>query len=185
MKNIKLYAMVILFLGILFSSQVNAQCTANFTAVANSNGSVSFTNTSVGNSQDTYYYWSFGDGTSSYATNPTHQYTMNGVMSVCLTAYDSLSNCQTSHCDSVLVAGASGATCSVGIGYQVSGTTVSFYAAQPTSNIASYSWWFGTGATSSSSTPTYTYNAPGTYTVSLVAVFLLKVCKKNAIGLLA
>lgn len=171
MKNIKLYTLVILFLGAFFSSQVNAQCTANFSAVSNSNGSVSFTNTSVGNSQYTFYYWSFGDGTSSYATNPTHQYNTNGYALVCLTAYDSLSNCQTSYCDSVLISGASGITCSVGIGNQVSGLTVSLYAAQPTSNITSYSWWFGNGATSSSSNPTYTYANAGTYTVYLVAVF--------------
>ena len=172
MKNIKLYAMIALFLGILFSGQANAQCTASFTAQSNSNGSVSFTNTSVANSPFAVYYWSFGDGTSSYATNPTHQYNTNGYVSVCLYTYDSLSNCQTSFCDSVLVSGASGATCSVGIGYQVSGgSTVSFYASQPTSNITSYSWWFGTGATSSSSNPVYTYSSPGTYTVSLVAVF--------------
>jgi PKD repeat protein len=171
MKNIKLYAMIALFLGILFSSQANAQCTASFTAQSNSNGSVSFTNTSVANSQYTYYYWSFGDGTSSYITNPTHQYNTNGYVSVCLTAYDSLSNCQTSFCDSVLVSGATGATCSVGISYQVSGSTVYFAPVQATSNITSYHWWFGNGGTSTQSNPVYTYNSAGTYTISLVAQF--------------
>ena len=172
MKNIKLYAMIILFLGILFSGQANAQCTASFTAQSNSNGTVSFTNTSVANSPYTVYSWSFGDGTSSYLTNPTHQYTINGWVGVCLTAYDSLSNCQTSFCDSVFVSGASGATCNVSIGAQSNGgSSMYFYPSQPTSNITSYNWWFGDGGTSTLSNPTHTYANAGTYTVSLVAVF--------------
>ena len=172
MKNIKLYAIAMLFLGILFSGQVNAQCTANFISQSNSNGTVSFTNTSVGNSQYTYYYWSFGDGTSSYVNNPTHQYTFNGYASVCLTAYDTLGNCQTSFCDSVLVSGASGATCNVTIGAQSNGgSSMYFYPSQATSNITSYSWWFGDGGTSTLSNPTHAYANAGTYTVSLVALF--------------
>jgi len=171
MKNIKLYTLIILFLGILFSGQANAQCTASFAAQPNSNGTVSFTNTSVGNSPFTVFYWSFGDGTSSYLSNPTHQYNTNGYVSVCLSTYDTMSNCQNSFCDSVLVSGASGATCSVGISYQVSGSTVYFAPVQATSNITSYNWWFGNGGTSTQSNPVYTYNSAGTYTVSLVAQF--------------
>jgi len=171
MKNIKLYALVALFLGIVFSQQANAQCTASFTSQSNSNGTVSFTNTSVGNSQYTYYVWSFGDGTSSYASNPTHQYNTNGYVGVCLSAYDSMSNCQTAFCDSVLVSGATGATCSVGIGYQVSGSAVYFSAVQATGNITSYHWWFGNGGTSTLSNPVYTYNSAGTYNVTLIAQF--------------
>jgi PKD repeat protein len=172
MKNIKLYAIVILFLGVLFSGQANAQCTASFTAQSNSNGTVSFTNTSVANSPYTVYSWSFGDGTSSYANNPTHQYATNGYVSVCLYAFDSLSTCQTSFCDSVLVSGASGATCNVSIGAQSNGgSSMYFYPSQATSNITSYSWWFGDGGTSTLSNPTHTYANAGTYTVSLVAVF--------------
>lgn len=171
MKNIKLYSLVAMFLGILFSQQAIAQCTASFTAQSNSNGSVSFTNTSVGNSQYTIYSWSFGDGTSSYLSNPTHQYNTNGYVSVCLSAYDSMSNCQAVSCDTVLVSGASGATCSVGIGYQVSGSTVTFSTVQATSNIVSYQWWFGNGGTSTQSNPVYTYNNAGTYNVYLVAQF--------------
>lgn len=172
MKNTKLYAIVILFLGIFFSGQVNAQCTANFTYQSNSNGSVTFTNTSVANSQYAVYYWAFGDGTGSYTTNPTHLYSSNGWVTVCLSTYDSLSNCQTSFCDSVLVQGATGATCNVNIGAQSNGgTSMYFYPSQPTSNITSYSWWFGDGGTSTASNPTHAYNSAGTYTVSLVAVF--------------
>jgi PKD repeat protein len=171
MKNIKLYAMIILFLGILFSGQANAQCTASFAAQPNSNGTVSFTNTSVGNSPFTVYIWSFGDGTSSYLSNPTHQFNTNGYVTVCLSTYDSLSNCQNSFCDSVLVSGASAATCAVSIGYQVSGSTVSFSPIQATSNIVSYNWWFGNGGTSTQSNPVYTFNNAGTYNVYLIAQF--------------
>jgi PKD repeat protein len=171
MKNIKLYATIILFLGILFSGQANAQCTASFTSQSNSNGTVSFTNTSVGNSQYTIYSWLFGDGSISYANNPTHQFTTNGYVSVCLSTYDSLSNCQNSFCDSVLVSGASAATCNVSIGYQVNGSSVSFSPVQATSNIVAYNWWFGNGTTSTQSNPFYTYPNAGTYTVSLVAQF--------------
>lgn len=171
MKNIKLYAMIILFLGILFSGQANAQCTASFTSQSNSNGTVSFTNTSVGNSQYTIYSWLFGDGTISYANNPTHLYTTNGYVSVCLSAYDSMSNCQAVSCDSVLVSGATGGTCSVGISYQVSGSTVTFSPVQATSNIVSYNWWFGNGGTSTQSNPVYIFNNAGTYNVYLIAQF--------------
>ncbi len=40
----------------------------------------------------------------------------------------------------------------------------------PDGSIASYSWDFGNGATSTAANPVYTYTTPGTYTASLVVV---------------
>lgn len=66
---------------------------ADFTANPNTGGcaphTVVFTNTSIGG---TNYYWEFGDGGTSLATNPTHTYTSPGTYTVMLVAID-LASC--------------------------------------------------------------------------------------------
>ncbi|NUM49911.1 MAG: gliding motility-associated C-terminal domain-containing protein [Flavobacteriales bacterium] len=51
-------------------------------------GTVTFTNNSNGGNQ---YFWDFGDGNTSTATNPTHTYNDTGVYTIMLVAMDSLS----------------------------------------------------------------------------------------------
>lgn len=123
-----------------------------------------FTNTS-GNGVT--YEWDFGDGFTSTLTNPVHTYQQAGVYTVSLT-----------------VTG----TCDADTRVQVLNTApVANFAANPVSscapltvqfgnlssvNTTSFIWQFpgGMPASSSVQNPVVVYNAPGTYTVTLIAI---------------
>ena len=145
------------------SAGVMAQCSASFTAIDTA-GTVIFTNTSTGNF--TVSSWDFGDGNSSFQTNPVHTYNSSGTFIVCLTISDSLSGCNDTFCDSVTVNGTGGNPCVADFSYSVNGGTVSF-TNNSTGNFSSSSWTFGDGSTSSSTSPSHTFAASGTYTVCL------------------
>ena len=72
---------------------------ANFGFAVEPNLQVQFTDSSLYG--PTYWYWSFGDGTSDTGQNITHQYTATGTYYVCLT--DSNAYGSSTHCDSVHV----------------------------------------------------------------------------------
>ncbi|MDQ3051437.1 MAG: PKD domain-containing protein [Bacteroidota bacterium] len=123
-----------------------------------------FTNQSQGNA--TYFYWSFGDGTTSTLENPSHTYNGTGWFNVCLTITDSVAQCSDTECDSVFVGG--GVLCDPNFVYQSSPTASVFIATGQ--NNASWSWDFGDGTTSTSGpTATHSYSAAGTYLVCLTA----------------
>jgi PKD repeat protein len=66
-------------------------------------GSATFTNTSLANANVCGWIWDFGDGNTSTANNPTHNYTLPGTYTVCLTAltcYPNPSTDQTDTCKS-------------------------------------------------------------------------------------
>lgn len=124
--------------GILISSDLAAQCSAGFTWTQSNANTIAFTNTSSPMNSTTIFIWSFGDQQNSYQTNPSHFYNTPGTFLVCLSMYDSLSNCQASFCDTITVTGnvncvmtasaqsqfASCATCADGTaGVQTSGGT--------------------------------------------------------------
>jgi len=79
----------------------SAQCPASFTYTIN-NGTVSFSNTSTGGSL--FNSWDFGDGNTSFQSNPNHTYTVSNNYMVCLTIFDSLTQCQSTYCDTFYVA---------------------------------------------------------------------------------
>lgn len=56
------------------------------------------------------YIWSFGDGNYAYTQNPSHQYALPGVYTVCLTVYDSNQVFCDSTCQSVVVTQAASIT---------------------------------------------------------------------------
>ena len=114
--------------------------------------------------------WTFGDGGTSNAQNPSHQYTTAGTYSVNLT-----------------VTGPGGSDSEVKEAYITvtpapvapiaaftnatprSGTaplTVTF-TDQSTGSITSYSWTFGDGGTSNAQNPSHQYTTAGTYSVNL------------------
>jgi PKD repeat protein len=117
------------------------------------------------------YAWTFGDGGTSTAQNPSHTYVGAGNYSVTLT-----------------VSGPGGSDLLTRANYISVGAapvppTASF-SANPTSGVAplpvnftdlssgdvtSWSWTFGDGGTSASQNPSHAYTAAGTYTVSLTA----------------
>lgn len=127
---------------------------------------VSFTNTSL---QGSTYLWSFGDGGTSTADNPTYIYNVPGVYTVTLTAYGmgGVTNSFTK-VDSVVVHPRARA----------------FFTLQPTevaipsqpvftynlsSNATLYAWDFGDGNSSSDLNPVHYYETAGVYDVQLIA----------------
>ena len=141
--------------------------TANFTYSA-SGLTVSFTDTST-DSGGTIgsHAWTFGDGRTSSATNPTHTYAAGGTYSVTETVTDS-SNGSTSSKTSAVTVSASGGTPTANFTYTISGLTVNFTDTSTDSGgtIGMHSWNFGDGSTSTAANPSHTYASAGTYSVS-------------------
>jgi PKD repeat protein len=130
---------------------------------------VNFTNQSSG---ATSYSWTFGDGGTSTAANPSYTYTAAGTYTVTLTATNACGSDQlvrtnyitvtTPPCDPP-VADFSGSPTSGTYPLTVNFTDLS------TNSPTSWSWAFGDGGTSTAQNPSYTYTAAGTYTVEMTA----------------
>ena len=129
--------------------------------------SVAFTDTST--NSPTTWKWTFGDGTSSTAKNPTHAYNNAGTYTVALTVTNS--------------AGTNTATKSSYISVKAP-IPVAAFSASPTSgntplsvvfsdkstgSLTSWKWTFGDGTSSTTRNPTHTYTTAGSYTVVLTA----------------
>jgi PKD repeat protein len=140
----------------------------NFTVVQDSGCApytAQFTNLTVGANS---YSWKFGNGDSSYLTNPTTTYTQGGYFSVTLTA-TSPYGCTNSLTRNQLVrvfapTAYFNATPRIGC----PGMAVQFTHTGNSINVTSYFWNFGDGTTSTAQNPTHTYNAIGNYNVWLV-----------------
>ncbi len=128
---------------------------------------VNFTNLSTGTGIDGWS-WTFGDGGTSTAQNPTYAYNSPGTYTVSLTATSSGQGCG----DTVTKTGY----------ITVDGGPVADFTGSPASGVApltvqftdlstggptGWSWSFGDGGTSIEQNPSYTYDTPGLYTVSL------------------
>ena len=141
--------------------------TANFTYSA-SGLTVSFTDTST-DSGGTIgsHAWTFGDGGTSNATNPTHTYAAGGTYSVTETVTDS-GNGSTSSKTSAVTVSASGGTPTANFTYTISRLTVNFTDTSTDSggSIGMHSWNFADGSTSTAANPSHTYASAGTYSVS-------------------
>ncbi|XZF13264.1 PKD domain-containing protein [Chitinophagaceae bacterium MMS25-I14] len=131
---------------------------------------VTFTNTSVpGTTGAATYSWDFGDGGFSSAVSPAHTYTTSGVYNVTLVVTNS-SGCVASITKpsyiNILPNPHANFTSANATGCTVP-ATVTFNNTSTGSTI--YQWNFGDGGTSTSASPSHTYNAAGTYTVRLIA----------------
>jgi PKD repeat protein len=141
--------------------------TANFTYSV-SGLTVAFTDTSTdAGGTIGSHAWTFGDGGTSTAANPSHTYTAGGTYSVTETVKDSGSGASSSKTSSVTVS-ASGGTPVANFTYTVSGLTVNFSDTSTDSggSIGRHSWNFGDGSTSTAASPSHTYASAGTYSVS-------------------
>jgi len=127
---------------------------------------VEFTNTSL---QALSYQWSFGDGGTSTADNPTYIFNVPGTYTVTLTAFGIGGAVNTAvKVDSVVVHPRANA-------FFVLQPTAVVVPTQPvftynlSANADQYHWDFGDGTTSNAFNPEHYYQAPGVYDVSLVA----------------
>ncbi len=116
--------------------------------------------------------WEFGDGTTSSEQNPVHSYNASGEFTVCLTIYDSLSNCENTFCMEVWVYGPEDCEAAYfyfpmdSMGGIIDPLTLQFIdisMGYPTS----WSWDFGDGTTSTEQNPMHTFSDYGTYFVCL------------------
>lgn len=160
----------------------NAQCLAGYTYSVDpsNNGQVNFTNTSTP-TPSPMYYWSFGDGTGSYSSDPTHVFA-TGTYVVCLTAYDStgvdssgvFTGCSATFCDSITVVNDStpaGGGCTAYFVVVQDSTNLYNYFVYNYSTTAgvstTYLWDFGDGTTDTSAYPSHTYPLDATYYLCL------------------
>lgn len=143
---------------------VNGPPSAGFTVSTNV-FVANFTNTTP---NGTSYSWNFGDGGTSNQVNPSHTYSADGTYSVTLTATN---NCGTNNfTQDVLVTSLPQAAFSANVTTGCEPFTVQFQD-QSSSNTTAWNWSFPGGNPSSSTAqnPSVTYNAVGTYTVTLTA----------------
>jgi PKD repeat protein len=77
-------------------------CKASYYVALDSNNKFGLylVNNSSGTTPNTRYFWDFGDGTTSNAQYPTHQYTNFGLYTICLTITNG-NVCSSTYCDSV------------------------------------------------------------------------------------
>ena len=111
--------------------------------------------------------WTFGDGATSTTTNPSHTYAAAGTYSVSETVTDSVNGSTNTKTSSVTVA-TSGGTPTANFSFVTSGLTATFTDSSTDAGgtISTHAWTFGDGATSSTTSPSHTYAAAGTYSVS-------------------
>jgi len=147
--------------------------TASFTDTT-SGLSATFTDTSTDSGGTiSSHSWNFGDGSAlSTATNPSHTYAAGGSYTVTETVTDGVS-AKTSTASNVVTvsSGVTGGTPTANFTDTVSGLAATFTNSSTDSNGTSltYAWNFGDSSTSTATSPSHTYAAAGTYTVTLVA----------------
>ncbi len=141
--------------------------TASFTDTI-SGLTVSFTDTSTDSGGTiSSWSWNFGDSSTSTAQNPSHAYAAGGTYTVSETVTDGVSGKTSSISHSVTVT-APGGTPTANFSFTTNGLTANFTDSSTDSGgtIGSHSWNFGDSSTSTATSPSHTYAAAGTYSVS-------------------
>jgi PKD repeat protein len=166
------------YIGKMGAGRINAYNAVNTTPtppVANFSGSptsgivpltVNFTDLSTGSI--TSWNWTFGDGGTSTAQNPSHQYTSTGTFTVSLTVTGPGGSDGETKNNYITVNPCVAPTANF-VGSPTSGytpLTVNF-TDQSSGSPTSWSWNFGDGGTSTSQNPSHVYTSAGNYTVTL------------------
>lgn len=132
------------------------------------NSAVAFTNNSSGSIAG--YLWTFADGNTSTSTSPSHSFADPGVFSVSL-ATTGTNGCVSTTSKNVPIYTAPQPTLSLDLPpFSCAGTPSQFHdatGALPDSNIQTWAWTFGDGATGIGKNPVHTYTQAGPYTVRL------------------
>ncbi len=129
---------------------------------------ITFINHSTGKSLS--YFWDFGDGNTSTDVAPTHNYTSEGIYSVCLTVTD-LYGCDSVLCrnDYIEIGDPLAAFTADTIAASCPPLLVNFF--NNSINANSYQWNFGDeSGFSNLENPPHVYTIPGSYDVTLVAI---------------
>lgn len=137
---------------------------AGFTSTT-TNTSVAFTNSSA---NATTYSWAFGDGNSSAQASPVHTYVNDGVYTVVLTATNACGTSTSTQVVTIVSPPTAGFTVSSSNGCAPFVVTMNNTSS---ANATSFVWQFpgGNPASSTDVNPVVTYNAAGTYSITLTA----------------
>ncbi len=165
MKKILYLSLIFILSGLNNSFAQN--CIAAFTPSVNSaTKTVTFTNNSTAGNN--FYYWSFGDGTSSTQATPSKTYSTPGAYRVCLTMIKSDSSCTSSFCDTVVIQNLN-TGCNANFTFvKDPGNGKKFYFSSVLNDTNyRYIWTFGDNTGSDNRTPVKTYSQTGTYNVCL------------------
>jgi PKD repeat protein len=126
---------------------------------------MNFTNSSTG---ATGYNWTFGDGGTSTAANPSHTYASANTFIVTMIATNGF--CTDTAIQNVVVSNSPQVSfTSAGPTTGCGSLTVNFTNNTTGGGANAYAWNFGDGNNSSQQNPSHTYSTPGTYTVTLSA----------------
>jgi PKD repeat protein len=130
---------------------------------------VAFSGSAAGGKAPYAYAWSFGDGSSSTLQNPSHTYSAAGIYIATLTVTDATGRTAAASLFTVSVSpgplmAAVVATPAAGDAPLVTTLTGSATGGRPP---FIYTWDLGDGTSSTLQSPSHTYSAPGSYTVSL------------------
>lgn len=136
-------------------------------------GTIQFYDSSVtGNPADQIHswYWTFGDGSSSQLSDPSHTYTSPGTYNVYLTVTTG-NGCTSSNAGSPLVISANPFPVA---SFSVNSNNLDLpydplICTNHSTGAVSYSWSFGDGGTSTLTNPQHMYNTVGTFPVELIA----------------
>lgn len=126
------------------------------------------------------WMWTFGDGDTSYITNPSHTYTTSEFVetfNITLTVTDNR-GCS----DSRNLSGLRIYNPQPYFTYDTiacPGQPVFFYDSIPGFSNVAYLWNFGDGGTATTDSPSHVYNAPGNYAVSLTLTHVPTGCVKT------
>ncbi|HKV86358.1 MAG TPA: PKD domain-containing protein, partial [Candidatus Dormibacteraeota bacterium] len=132
---------------------------------------INFTGGASGGSSPYWYYWDFGDGTSSTSQSPSHTYSAAGTYAVTFTVVDAVGRGASASLSLTLTGGVTPLTASAAASPMKGDapTTVSF-TGSGSGGVApyTYSWNFGDGsAASTAKNPTHSYASAGAYTATL------------------
>lgn len=112
--------------------------------------------------------WNFADGFSSTEQNPEHEYADGGTYTVILTVTTD-KGCESIISYDILVEPGPDVDFEVADVCQNEPAEFENLTTITTGSISSYAWDFGDGETSTEDDPSHFYDAPGTYTVTLIA----------------
>jgi len=121
----------------------------------------------------TSYGWTFGDGGSSAAANPSHTFAIEGTYVATLIVTDNGGLSATATVTITVAPPPNKSPVAAASATPVSGyapLTVSFSSSgsfDPDGTLVGYSWNFGDGGTSTAANPSHTYNSVGTFTATL------------------
>ncbi len=153
---------------------------ANFSASQGANGLVNFNNTSTGTFTGTTYSWNFGNGNTSTATSPATTYTANGTYIATLTANNNFTpSCTSTKTLAIVV----NSFCNLNAAFSAvpgnNGSVALSNLTTPSVGVT-YTWNFGNSTSSNQSNPALSYNANGTYTITLMAQTFTPACTSSA-----